>query len=201
MKFQNITLALFVSFLLFSCAPPKKADGEKGAQTEAEKQTEAQTDSIPAPEEAGLSVEDIDQIRADIEALELEAVEVTTSNLRAKTKQKWSKIHFYVKDGSIVKIKTYPYANLSKRTEEFYANEKGLVLAVIEDNGEGGKGKPKNELDKLYYFSGGILIKEINKEENTEYTIKESDAEELQSEFKEYLDVYKYYIEELNGAE
>jgi hypothetical protein len=90
-----------------------------------------------------------------------------------------------------MKVKTYPYTEISKRTEEFYANKEGLKLVVIEDNGEGEKGKPKDQLDKMYYFSSDKLIKEVSNQKESEYTVKESDAEELLSEFNEYLDIYK----------
>jgi len=62
---------------------------------------------------------------------------------------------------------------------------------VIEDNGNGVKGKPKSESDKMYYFNNGKLLEEINKEEGSEYAIKESDAEGLLAEFNEYLDIYR----------
>jgi hypothetical protein len=138
-----------------------------------------------------ISVENIDKIRTEIESLEITPVELTTAGLREKIKQKWVKIHFYVEKEVVVKIKTYPHPAISKRTEEFYANKDGLLLVVIEDNGEGAKGKEKSEIDKMYYYNNNKLIKELNKEEKSEYTIKESDGEELLSEFNEYLDIFK----------
>jgi hypothetical protein len=143
------------------------------------------------PKEYALSIEDIDKLRFEIESLEIKPVEITTDGLREKTKQKWSKIHFYLQNDSVVKIKTYPYSAISKRTEEFYANKDGLFLVVVEDNGEGNKGKSKTDIDKMYYFSNGKLIQELKKNIESEYSIKESDAEELLSEFNEYLNIYQ----------
>ena len=63
-------------------------------------------------------------------------------------------------------------------------------MAVIEDNGAGERGKAKEEIDKLYYYHNGEFLKEVNKETKSEYAIKKSDAEELLSEVKEYLEIY-----------
>ena len=43
----------------------------------------------------------------------------------------------------------------------------------------------------MYYFNNGKLLEEINREEGSEYAIKESDAEGLLAEFNEYLDIYR----------
>ena len=100
------------------------------------------------PTDNAISTEDIDKTRSEIESLQIAPVELSTESLREKIKQKWSKIHVYVQNGNVVKIKTYPYAGISKRTEEFYANKDGLLLVVIEDNGEETNDKENNEIDK-----------------------------------------------------
>ncbi len=138
-----------------------------------------------------LSMEEIDAIRAKVEGASIQPVELSTSEMREKIKQKWSKIHFYVENDAVVKIKTYPHSGISKRTEEFYAKDGALVLVVIEDNGEGPKGKSKDLLDKMYYFSNGEVIHEHSSKKEQEYTIKQSDAEELLAEFNEYLEIFK----------
>lgn len=152
------------------------------------KQEKSSADSIP---ENALSVEKIDALRAEVEALNITPIEMSTENLRAKTKQKWKKLHFYAENGVVRKVKTYPHEASSKRTEEFYAFEGNLVLVVIEDNGNSPKGKPKSDIDKMYYFSQGKVIQELNKEKQSEYNIRDSDAEELISEFNEYKELYK----------
>ncbi len=81
-------------------------------------------------------------------------------------------------------------AALSKCTEEFYAKNNERVLVVVEDDGEGTKGKPKDQLDKLYYFNKGKVITELTSRQEKEYTIKQSDAEELAAEFNEYLEIF-----------
>lgn len=135
---------------------------------------------------------EIDAKRAEIEEAtkSIEAVEVSTENQRAKIKQKWSKMHFYAKDGVVHRIKTYPHENVSKRTEEFYFDNNQLILVVIEDDGEGEAGKSKDMLDKMYYINNGELVSEMKLENKTEYNEKDSDIEELIQESKEYLDIY-----------
>lgn len=182
MKNNKIIIGLLAATLgLTSCGGTKKQDTEK-------KDSNQQKEVVS--KEISMSVEKIDQFRTETEALSIKPIEVLSTNLREKTKQKWSKIHFYVNNDVVVKIKTYPYKEISKRTEEFYANKTGLLLAVIEDNGEGAKGKPKNEIDKLYYFNGDKLIKELTKGGEKEFNVRNSDAEELLVEFKEYMDIY-----------
>lgn len=117
-------------------------------------------------------------------------VELTSDELRAQVKQKWSKIHFYAIDDKLIRVKTYPYTEISERTEEFYFDGNKLILAVIEDNGAGEKGKDPAELDKMYYYENGIFIKEINNSKEKEYTLKDSDAERLLQEAKEYKELF-----------
>lgn len=133
-------------------------------------------------------VVDIDAKRAAIEANLMEPQIVLTTDYRAKLKQKWEKIHFYRSGDQVVRIKTYPYASISKRTEEFYLENGKVILAVIEDNGDGDKGKALDQLDKVYYFNNDKMIKELKKSEK-EYSIKDSDAEELLEEVAEYLEI------------
>lgn len=169
---------------LNSCAP-NESNEVKEQPAAVEEQAATETPETPA-----VDFDALDANRADIEALEVEPIVVSTENMREKVKQKWSTFHFYVQDGSVVKVKTYAHEGISKRTEEFYADENGLFMVVIEDNGEGGKGKAKADIDKIYYFSNGEVVKELKKAEETEYSIKQGDAEELLAEFNEYLEIY-----------
>lgn len=185
MQQHQLILAIFGAILsLFSCT----SEAPKEAPTTA---NESSTETVPEPTAPSVNLEAIDKFRAEVESLQIPPVEVSTAELREKIKQKWSKLHFYAQNGSILKIKTYPHPAISKRTEEFYVKDNQLVLVVIEDNGEGPKGKPKAELDKLYYFNKGQLAKEVRNNDKAEYTVKQSDAEELLAEFKEYLAVFK----------
>ncbi len=186
MKKHTFIAGYFIATIgLIGCNSNEK-NGNQEVKDEPKKET-----SSPILFDTLAAVEGINKMRTAIEALEINPFEISTSGLREKTKQKWSKIHFYVQNDVVIKVKTYPYSEISKRTEEFYANKDGLALVVIEDDGEGSKGKPKNELDKMYYFNNGKPIKELNKEAESEYTIKTSDAEELLAEYEEYLDIYK----------
>lgn len=128
--------------------------------------------------------------RKNIEDSLGEPIIIETSNLREKIKQKWQKIHFYTSDNNVVRIKTYPYPSVTKRTEEFYLENNMPILVVIEDDGSGERGKQGEQIDKLYYFDNGQVIKEVSSGKETEYTVKDSDAEELLSELKEYLEIF-----------
>ena len=133
----------------------------------------------------------INEKRKTIEQNISKPIVVSTSSLREKIKQKWESIHFYLIENELVRIKTYPYKNISSRTEEFYLDNGQLILAVIEDDGSGERGKSIEVLDKLYYFENEEVIKEIRSEKEQEYNIKSSDAEELLVELHEYLSIYK----------
>ena len=191
MKKQIILSALAAVFVVASCDSNSAENNEVEVKQETEMDTE--TSEVEVVEEmvnVDSLVQAIDATRARIEALELAPVEMATAELRSKLKQKWSNIHFYVENDKLVKVKTYPYAEVSKRTEEFYVNDGELVLVVIEDDGSGEKGKTKDQLDKLYYFNNAELIKELKSNSEIEFNEKYSDAEELQAEFKEYLELY-----------
>jgi hypothetical protein len=190
---KNVFFAGFLALTLAiaGCTSTNSEQPTPAPTTEPTAETSADsTEQATAAAEAQLTIEAIDQIRAEIEAMTVAPVEISTAGLREKTKQKWSKLHFYVENNVVRKVKTYPHASVSNRTEEFYATANGLVLVVIEDDGTGAKGKSKEAIDKMYYFDNGRLLAEIGNETEAEHTIKESDAEELLSEFNEYLQVY-----------
>lgn len=160
-----------------------------------------ETAAIPAEDTAAVAAEPaldiaatvahIDELRTAIESNLGAPIEVSTAGLRAKTSQKWEKIHFYTgSNGEIVRIKTYPYAT-SKRTEEFYFDNGSLALAVIEDDGSGPKGKATDQMDKLYYFHSDEVIQEIRKNEEAEHGVRDSDGEELLAEAQEYLQLFE----------
>ncbi|HPF10559.1 MAG TPA: hypothetical protein PKW08_01540 [Flavobacteriaceae bacterium] len=127
----------------------------------------------------------------EMKASGMDKVEIPTDSLREKIKQKWSKFDFYVNNNQVVRIKAYPHEGISKRTEEFYFNNGQLVLAVIEDDGSAPAGEEADTLDKMYYYHEGEVIKELKSSIEAEYSIKESDAEELMEEAKEYLSIFK----------
>lgn len=110
-----------------------------------------------------------------------------TSEMREQIKQKWSKIDYYLNGETVVRIKTYPHEGISTRTEEFYYNEEGnLVAVVIEDKGAGKKGAQQEATDKAYYFNNEEFVGEANESGEMEFSIKNSDAERLLQESKEY---------------
>lgn len=188
MKRLKLSTILFVLLsLTYSCNQP----AEKPVET-----TEVEVTQVTAEPEAAPIIDvdaivaSIDQKRTEIETSIQEPIEISTADLREKTKQKWEKIHFYTQEGEVVRIKAYPHEGISNRTEEFYLDGKSLILVVIEDNGMGAKGKTSEEIDKLYYFNDDEIIKEDHSNEEIKYGIKNSDGEELLGEVHEYLDMF-----------
>lgn len=188
-KFTIPTLVSISFFsLLFSCSNDSKHEPKELIVEEKIIEVEEEKPTLNIDE----LVKSIDEERASIESQLGEPMEISTSELKEKIKQKWSKIEFYTIDDKVSRIKTYPYPGISKRTEEFYLKDRALILAVIEDNGSGDRGKSKEEIDKMYYFHDNELIYEMNELTEKEYSIRESDAEELFSEVSEYLNIYDH---------
>lgn len=192
---KKLVLLFTMPALLFTnCGGSEENNNEK--QTKEEKVVIVEKEIIEEPEvevtiNADSAIQAINAKRAQIESELADPTEVPTTELREKIKQKWSKIHFYSVNGNVVRIKTYPYEQISKRTEEFYFNNGQLMLVIIEDNGEGEKGKTSEEIEKLYYYNNGEFFDEENHTSENEYKIKDSDAEELAQEAKEYLDIFR----------
>lgn len=180
-SFFHLPALLLLTGIVFSCNSSQEKHAET-ATTETEQKQSLDTDSL---------VQVINQKRIEIENGLGEAMSVSTAELREKIKQKWEKIHFYTKDNQVVRIKTYPYAKVSTRTEEFYLDNGRLILAVIEDKGEAPKGEALDQLDKVYYFHEDAPIFEKHKEAEGEYSVRNSDAEELLTEVKEYLEIFQ----------
>lgn len=132
-----------------------------------------------------------DALRSSIEAAAdtIQPLEMSTEAMRQQIAQKWSKIHYYVSNREVIRIKTYPHEAVSKRTEEFYFQNGQLVMAVIEDDGSGEKGKSKEQLSKVYYYYNGKPLGEMNNSAEKETAIRESDAERLLQEANEYLEL------------
>jgi len=183
-----MSLYAFTALAVMSCGQVKV---EKSIESKPAEKSEM-ADSKEAHSELNVDslVSAADQRRTEIENAETTPMEVFTSDLKEKIKQKWERIHFYTLDGNIVRIKTYPYENISKRTEEFYLQDGELFMAVIEDDGTGERGKTAEEIDKIYYIADGELVHEINKSEEQEYSLRKSDAEELQAEVREYIQIF-----------
>jgi len=148
---------------------------------------------VEEPAQPELDIEEYtiaaDQLRAQIEGAleESERMELSTEGLRGQIAQKWSTIHFYKNDGNIVRIKPYPHDRISSRTEEFYFADGQLILAVVEDDGSGDRGKEKESIDKIYYFHEGEVVNEMHNTEEEEYSIRKSDGERLLQEAAEYM--------------
>jgi hypothetical protein len=186
MKLKNTFLIPALVLFLGSCVT---------TQEKAEDKSESSVEMAETPAEPEINADSlvsaIDARREAIEAAIGEPLEVQTTDLREKIKQKWSKMDFYTLDGELARIKTYPYPQISTRTEEFYADGGELILVVIEDDGTGEEEKEKGQFDKLYYFHNGEVIKEAHLNDETEYSIQVSDGEELMTEFKEYVTIYE----------
>lgn len=185
---KNKTLYRFIFITVIAICSCNNQQKEQKIQANNEPSQEAE---VPTVADSTINTEHLDKKRYEIEAAEIKAIEVSTSALREKIKQKWSKIHFYVQNYILVKVKTYPHENISKRTEEFYADANGLFLAVVEDKGDFDKKDENMNIDKKYYYQNDKLVREIKNDEENEYSIKESEAAELLAEFKEYVEILK----------
>ena len=193
MKKESLILTLAISTALFSCnpTPEKTTESSEPTAVKTEMAKEEVEDAPVVVEDLQKLVMSINQKRTDIESNLGDPMMVATDGLSEKVKQKWSKFHFYTVDGNVVRIKTYPHEGISSRTEEFYVDNNMLILAVIEDDGAGEKGKEIDDLDKLYYYENNEFVIERHKEGEKEYSLRISDAEELMIEFKEYMDIYQ----------
>lgn len=181
---------VIIALALSAC----QGNEEQQSTTTDQDTTMVETPEETAVEESKPSEASLDSMRAVLEAKskESKAVELATSGLRDKIKQKWERIHYYKDEAGVYRIKTYPYANISKRTEEFYFNNGELFMVTIEDMGEGEAGsKATDAFDKKYYFHKGELLSESNKTEEAEYNVRAAEAEELLQEAAEYLDLFK----------
>ena len=183
-------LALF-GITVVACQNPENAgapaedvpaESQNQEATEASGNSEMNKDSLA---EAAMNY------RAEIEGkvAELRRDSLTTDSLRPQIRQKWAMIHFYYHNNELVRVKTYPHQNVSKRTEEFYYRAGNLVAAVIEDNGLSEEGYGREDDDKAYYYHEGEMVAEVNKSGESEYSIRKSDAERLRQEAEEYRDL------------
>jgi hypothetical protein len=188
-KYPFLLLSSFGLLFITSCGSPEKKEEQSEVKQESTVPSE-ETASTPSVNTDSL-VSLIDEARSKAEQIKDKPLELKTEKMREKIKQKWASIHFYMTDGKLARIKTYPHDKISKRTEEFYVQDDALVLAVIEDDGSGARGKAAEKLNKMYYFHQNDLIKEVNSSDEPEQSVKKSDAEELLSEFGEYLQIFK----------
>ena len=148
-------------------------------------------EQVPASERPAL----IKQIEAKREAIEavrekMQRATLSTSNLRAQIKQKWSKIEFYAENGAVRRIKTYPHESISHRTEEFYFEGGHLIFAYIEDEGMTDEKPGVISGGKAYYYDNGRFVAERNQTGEPEQAIRHSDEERLEQEAMEYLSLY-----------
>ena len=134
-------------------------------------------------------------IDAKRKAIEAKAEKLThktlsTTDLRPQVKQKWSKIEYYVDGSQVARIKTYPHAQVSERTEEFYFDRGELMYAYIQDRGAQDHERGGPRAGKEYYYAGGKFVTEKNSSSEPEHTIRHSDEERLEQEALEYLALY-----------
>lgn len=188
MRFYTLMLPVLAIMFFAACGPQTETTAPAPQEP---------TDTVAAEPVATLDtaalIEQINARRTSIESnlSKLTLVEVGADKLREKTRQKWSKIHFYKEGDAVVRIKSYPHATVSKRTEEFYFDNGQLTMVVVEDNGSGDRGKPVTDLDRVYYFHNGNAIVESTKKEVEEYGTLKAEGEELLSEAAEYLELLK----------
>lgn len=114
MKTNTLIILMTLVIVVLVACNSKKADESANTKTE-----QKVADTSNATAETKLSIEEIDKIRAEVEALDIKPTELSTSDLREKIKQKWSKIHFYVSNDVIVKIKHTLIRRLPKEQKSF----------------------------------------------------------------------------------
>ena len=182
--------ALFLITILFivSCGKqPGSGEAENAVKTAVDKTGTEE----PRQLDTNLLINTIDNKRVEIENQldQVDRIVIESDSLRAKISQKWDRIHYYLIDGKVVRIKTYPHEGISTRTEEFYFNEGDLILVTIEDEGLGKRGKEKGVIDKMFYFYDGLFLTEYSTSKEREFKVKESESQELFQEAGEYLEI------------
>lgn len=174
---------MFALFLVASCA------------NNAENQADSSAEATENEQEATAEDLNVDSLQTSIESYRVniednldnyERQEMSTEGMREQISQKWAMIHYYMDGDELVRVKTYPHEETSTRTEEFYFQDGELVCAVIEDDGLSEQGKESDLKGKAYYYHDGTAIAEMNNTGETEYSIRDSDAERLMQEAKEY---------------
>jgi hypothetical protein len=179
---------VFSFILLVSCSPQPEVKSEENLNATGEDKTYSRE---PRQLDTNLLINTIDNKRVEIENQldQVDRIVIETDSLRAKISQKWDRIHYYLIDGKVVRIKTYPHEGISTRTEEFYFNEGDLILVTIEDEGLGKRGKEKGVIDKMFYFYDGLFLTEYSTSKEREFKVKESESQELFQEAGEYLEI------------
>jgi preprotein translocase subunit YajC len=187
---KKILIIVFATIIatFIACSPNKKNQEAKEKQKQ---------DSIAAADKAIKEADSLvkvialERTRIENKLISLQKKSLSTTNLRAQIKQKWSEIDFYTENDKIVRIKTLPYKEISNRTEEFYFQKDKLILAYINDIGLQIKdNKFERGTGKTYYYSEDAVIKEENLSGEKETSIRDSDSERLLQEAKEYLTLF-----------
>ena len=182
---------LFIGFVffLFSCGSNNTGKEQKENAQAAVNKDSVTAQSPKANVDSLVKVIGAENSRIEANLKSFSKTSLKTTGLREQIKQKWSVIEYFTENGQIVKIVTLPYKQITKRTEEFTFKQGKLILALIADKGIDEKGNIEKDIDKEYYFSDGICIKENNRSNEKETTIRNSDNERLLQEANEYLDL------------
>ena len=178
--------------IFFSCGSNNQND-KNGLNAKSDAPVVSEDKTVAAPKintDSLVKVIDAERERIETRLKSLQQTSLSTKDLRAQIKQKWSKIDYYTENGQIVRIKSFPYPKISQRTEEFYLQKGSLILAFIEDDGLKYTGMEPKRTGKTYYFSENSFIKEANVTNEKETTIRGSDSERLLQEAKEYLELF-----------
>ena len=182
---------LFIGFVffLFSCGSNNTGKEQKENAQAAVNKDSVAAQSPKANVDSLVKVIEAENSRIEANLKSFAKTSLKTTGLREQIKQKWSIIEYFTENGQIVKIVTLPYKQITKRTEEFTFKQGKLILALIADKGINEKVNIEKEIDKAYNFSDGICIKENNRSNEKETTIRNSDNERLLQEANEYLDL------------
>ncbi len=185
-------IILGIAFVSFACGSNNQnaGNGQKGItdSTVKSKATTVNTPKINTDSLVQVIEKERERIESNLKSFKQKIL--PTKDLRAQIKQKWSKIEYYTENDQIVRIITLPYEKIVPRTEEFYFQKGILILAFINDEGLKYIGKEDKRVGKAYYFSGDAVIKEDNRTNEKETSIRTSDGERLLQEAKEYLELF-----------
>jgi hypothetical protein len=180
-KMKNI---LFIGLLV-------GLSGFNGPQREESRSiTDSRYFSVPQNDQAKL-----DEISARREKIEkaiptLKKSKVDLTTAREQIKQKWAYMQVSMEGKEIVRIKLYPHAKITERSEEFYYQGGKLILAFINDKGAMADTYDVNKPGKTYWFNDGVFLKESNTVgEEEDASDKAVDGARLLQEGKEYLKI------------
>lgn len=125
------------------------------------------------------NVATITQKRMAVEARKGQSTrsEISTDSMNARIRQKLGKLACYSKNGNLLRIKSYPHAQVSSRTEEFHFRDGEVIFAYIEVDGMHGEGNDVHTKGKEFYCNDGQFVAIRNMSGDSERSVRNSDSQ------------------------